>query len=97
MARHANVVFASGQLLQLTATALAADTKFTFQNRTGDILRVTATVDATPPDPVTGLWYSYRSGDGPVGETLAALFPGIAATRLWAYAATAGTVEVSHA
>lgn len=95
MARHANVAVPAATMTQLTADDA---TIVTVQNLSdsGTPVKLFATVDATAPTDLTEA-FTLDPGQMIAGFYLSELFPGIVATRLWAFAPyRAATVRISH-
>jgi hypothetical protein len=94
MPRNTKVTLLPGVWTQLTDANV---TSITFQNQGGDSVLVAGTVGATPPTTLDTA-IKYGPGLGEANAALADLFPGIAATRVYAYSAHGGQqVFVSHA
>lgn len=79
-------------------TQLTADdaTKITFQNLSGPQILVKGAASATAPTDLTGA-KRYEMGEGENGKSLADMFPGITAVRVYAWTGRAGVkVSVEH-
>lgn len=95
MAQNTDITLTAGDWTQLTNADAAGD--ITFQNKTGDVIWVKATVDATKPTNFDGA-IRYELWEGESVQTIAELFPGLTAPdRLWAWSHNGGKVAVSHA
>ena len=93
MAQNTDIVLPIGVWTQLSNADISA---ITFQNKAGNFILVKGTVGATAPTNDDGA-VRYNPGQGERNALLADLFPGIAATRVYAYAPTGAEVMVSHA
>ncbi|UXU79587.1 hypothetical protein GB880_007015 [Paracoccus sp. SMMA_5_TC] len=97
MPRHEAVVLEYGQWVQLTVADVTA---ISFQVIAGAEVHITGTDGPVPPGPGAAGW-QYAPGQGERNVALADLFPGIAASRVWAQASggggVPGRVMVSHA
>ncbi len=85
-------------LTQNAWTQLTADdaTKITFQNLTGPQILVKGAASATAPTDKTGA-KRYEIGEGENGKSLADMFPGITAVRVYAWTGADGVkVSVEH-
>jgi hypothetical protein len=93
MAQNTTIALASRTWTQLTNTDA---TSATFMNLGPATVYIKGTVGATPPtDTLGGL--AYEPGQGELNTSLANMWPGIAATRLYAYSGTPTEVMISHA
>lgn len=92
MPRHEQVALVDGEWTQITNAAV---TEISFQLIEGGQVSIAGTVGTTPP--TAGGW-RYLAGQGERKVALADLFPGIAATRVWAQmVGGSGRIMVSHA
>ena len=93
MASTTDVTLTENAWTQLTADDA---TKITFQNLSGPQILVKGAASATAPTDLTGA-KRYEMGEGEVGKSLADLFPGITAVRVYAWTGRAGVkVSVEH-
>ena len=93
MAKHDTDALGDAVWAELTANDVTA---LTFQNYGPSGIAIKATTGPVPTD-LTGS-VRYTMGEGEFSLALADLAPGIAATRVWAYATEGGArVSVSHA
>ena len=92
MAQNTDIVLPIGAWTQLTDANVTA---ITFQNKSGNYILVKGTSGATAPTDDNGA-VRYNPGQGERNVLLSDLFPGIAATRVYAYAPTGAEVMVSH-
>jgi hypothetical protein len=93
MAQNTDIVVPIGVWTQLTNANV---TSITFQNKSGNFILVKGTVGETAPTDNDGA-IRYNPGQGERNASLTDLFPGIAATRVYAYAFSGAEVMVSHA
>lgn len=93
MAQNTSIQIPRYEWTQITDADVAA---ITFQNVGGNSIAIKGTVDATAPTNADGA-LRYHQGRGERNVSLADLFPGIAAVRLWAYSEGGSHVAVSHA
>jgi len=93
MAQNTDVVLPIEVWTQLTNADV---TSITFQNKSGNFILVKGTVGASAPSDDDGA-VRYNPGQGERNVSLSDLFPGVAATRVYAYAPTGAEVMVSHA
>ena len=93
MAQNTDITLPIAAWTQLTDADI---TVITFQNKSGNFIFVKGTASATAPTDDNGA-IRYNPGQGELKTSLADLFPGISATRLYAYAPTGAEVMVSHA
>ena len=93
MARNTDIPLPTATWTQLTDADV---TSITFQNKSGDYILVKGTVGASAPSDDDGA-VRYNPGQGERNVSLSDLFPGVAATRVYAYAPTGAEVMVSHA
>jgi len=93
MARNTDIPLPTATWTQLTDADV---TSITFQNKSGDYILVKGTVGASAPSDDDGS-VRYNPGQGERNVSLSDLFPGVAATRVYAYAPTGAEVMVSHA
>jgi hypothetical protein len=92
-ARNTTLTLTAGTWLQLTDNDV---TSITFQNKSGVDIWVAGTTSASAPsNKLTAI--KYGPGQGERLATLADLFPGISAVRVYAYTDSNGEVFVSHA
>ena len=99
MAQHTTVTIPERTWVQLTNASVSS---ITFQNVSRDTkIYVTGTADTTPPTLGGNPFIIYAESQGELNTTLTDLFPGISATRVWAYNPAEGEgdarVFVSHA
>lgn len=93
MAQNTDIVLAIGAWTQLTNADVTA---ITFQNKSGGFILVKGTIGATAPTDDDGA-VRYNPGQGERNVSLSDLFPGISATRVYAYTDAGAEVMVSHA
>ena len=93
MAKNTDITLPTATWAQLTDADV---TSITFQNKSGDYILVKGTVGASAPSDDDGA-VRYNPGQGERNVSLSDLFPGVAATRVYAYAPTGAEVMVSHA
>jgi len=93
MARNTDILLPTATWTQLTDADV---TSITFQNKSGDYILVKGTVGASAPSDDDGA-VRYNPGQGERNVSLSDLFPGVAATRVYAYAPNGAEVMVSHA
>lgn len=94
MAQNTTVDVPAATWTQLTDADISA---ITFQNLGGNYCLIKGTTDTSAPTTTAGA-IRYNPGQGERNVTLSDLFPGIASVdRVWAYAADATAVMVSHA
>ena len=93
MPRNTDIPLPTATWTQLTDADV---TSITFQNKSGDYILVKGTVGASAPSDDDGA-VRYNPGQGERNVSLSDLFPGVAATRVYAYAPTGAEVMVSHA
>ena len=93
MPKNTDVVLPIATWTQLTDADVTA---ITFQNKSGNYILVKGTVGATAPTDDDGA-VRYNPGQGERNVAMTDLFPGVAATRVYAYAPTGAEVMVSHA
>ena len=93
MAQNTTVTLTAETWTQLTDADV---TSITFQNKSGDYILVKGTVGASAPSDDDGA-VRYNPGQGERNVSLSDLFPGVAATRVYAYAPNGAEVMVSHA
>jgi len=93
MARNTDILLPTASWTQLTDADV---TSITFQNKSGDYILVKGTVGASAPSDDDGA-VRYNPGQGERNVSLSDLFPGVAATRVYAYAPNGAEVMVSHA
>jgi hypothetical protein len=93
MAQNTDVVLPIATWTQLTDADVTA---ITFQNKSSNYILVKGTVGASAPTDDDGA-VRYNPGQGERNVSLSDLFPGVAATRVYAYAPTGAKVMVSHA
>lgn len=95
MAQNTDVTVAASSWTQLTDAD--ASGPVTFQNKTGDVIWIKATVNTTAPTNFLGS-IRYEPNEGEKKSTLAELFPGLTSpVRLWAWSQSGGRVVISHA
>lgn len=93
MARVADVALTQGAWTQLTADDA---TKITFQNLSGPQILVKGAASASAPTDAGGA-KRYEIGEGENGKSLADMFPGITAVRVYAWTGGQGViVSVEH-
>jgi hypothetical protein len=93
MARVADVTLTENAWTQLTADDA---TKITFQNLSGPQILVKGAASATAPTDLGGS-KRYEIGEGENGKSLADMFPGITAVRVYAWTSRSGVVvSVDH-
>ena len=92
MAQNTDVGLPIATWTQLTDADV---TSITFQNKSGNYILVKGTAGATAPTDDNGA-VRYNPGQGELNTTLSDLFPGVSATRVYAYAPTGAEVMVSH-
>jgi hypothetical protein len=92
MAQNTDIVLPIGAWTQLTDADVTA---ITFQNKSGNYILVKGTVGATAPTNNDGA-IRYNPGQGERSVSLSDLFPGISASRVYAYALNGAEVMVSH-
>ena len=92
MAQNTDKVLPIAAWAQLTDADI---TSITFQNKSGNFILVKGTVGAVAPTTDDGA-VRYNPGQGERNVSLNDLFPGIAATRVYAFAPTGAEVMVSH-
>ena len=92
MAQNTDIVLPIGAWTQLTDADVTA---ITFQNKSGNYILVKGTVGATAPTNNDGA-IRYNPGQGERNVSLSDLFPGISASRVYAYAPNGAEVMVSH-
>lgn len=93
MAQNTTITLAAETWTQLTDANV---TSITFQNISGYHVMVKGTTSAVAPTNDDGA-IRYNPGQGERNALLSDLFPGISATRVYAYAPTGAEVMVSHA
>ena len=93
MAQNTSKTVTGGAWTQLTDADVTA---ITFQNTGGHEIYIAGTATASAPSNLDTA-IRYNPGQGEANRTLADLFPGISATRVYAYAHNTGSVFVSHA
>lgn len=93
MAQNTTIIVPAKTWTQLTDADV---TSITFHNTTGYYVLIKGTAGATAPTDDGGA-IRYDPGQGERNVFLSELFPGISATRLYAYAPTGAEVMVSHA
>ena len=93
MAQNTDITLPIGAWTQLTDSDVSS---ITFQNKSGNYILVKGTVGAVAPTDNDGS-IRYNPGQGEASTLLSSLFPGIAATRVYAYAPSGAEVMVSHA
>ena len=93
MAQNTDIPLPTATWTQLTDADV---TSITFQNKSGDYILVKGTVGASAPSDDDGA-VRYNPGQGERNVSLSDLFPGVAATRVYAYAPNGAEVMVSHA
>ena len=93
MAQNTDVFIPIGVWTQLTDADV---TSITFQNKLGNYIFVKGTVGAVAPTDENGA-IRYNPGQGERNVSLSDLFPGVAATRVYAYSPSGSQVFVSHA
>lgn len=94
MAQNTTVDVPAATWTQLTDADISS---ITFQNLGGNYCLIKGTTDGTAPTSTAGA-IRYNPGQGERNATMTDLFPGITGVdRLWAYAADATAVMVSHA
>lgn len=94
MAQQITKTLAAATWTQLTDANI---TSITFQNISGNFVRIKATVGANAPSDLTGS-LRYNPGQGERNTSLADLFPGVSgANRVYAYSQDGAQVVVSHA
>lgn len=92
MPRHEQLPLTDGQWVQITNADV---TEISFQLIEGSQVTIAGTSGATQP--TAGCW-RYSAGQGERNAALADLFPGVAATRVWAQMIGGpGRIMVSHA
>lgn len=92
MAQNTDLILPIAVWTQLTDANV---TSITFQNKSGNYILVKGTAGATAPTDDDGA-VRYNPGQGERNVLLSDLFPGISATRVYAYAPTGAEVMVSH-
>jgi len=93
MAQYTDIVLTADNWTQLTNADV---TTITFQNKGTYHILVKGTTDATKPTNDDGA-IRYNPGQGELNTALSDLFPGISASRVWAYADKSLGVMVGHA
>lgn len=93
MAQNTTITLAAETWTQLTDANI---TSITFQNISGYHVMVKGTASAVAPTDDDGA-IRYNPGQGERNVLLSDLFPGISATRVYAYAPNGAEVMVSHA
>lgn len=93
MAQNTTITLAAETWTQLTDANI---TSITFQNISGYHVMVKGTTSAVAPTDDDGA-IRYNPGQGERNVLLSDLFPGISATRVYAYAPNGAEVMVSHA
>ena len=93
MPQNTDVVLPIATWTQLTDADVTA---ITFQNKSGNYILVKGTVGAVAPTDDDGA-VRYNPGQGERNVSMSDLFPGLSATRVYAYAPTGAEVMVSHA
>jgi len=93
MAQNTDVIIPIETWTQITNADVAS---ITFQNKAGNFILIKGTVGASAPSDDDGA-VRYNPGQGERNVSLSDLFPGVAATRVYAYAPTGAEVMVSHA
>jgi hypothetical protein len=99
VAHHTTVTVSERSWVQLTNASVSS---ITFQNVSRSTkIYITGTADATPPTLGGNPYIVYAESQGELNTSLSDLFPGISATRVWAYNPSEGEgdarVFVSHA
>jgi len=93
MAQNTTLIVPSRTWTQLTDADV---TSITFQNTSGYYILIKGVAGASAPTDDDGA-VRYNPGQGERNVLLSDLFPGISATRVYAYAPTGAEVMVSHA
>ena len=93
MAQNTTITLAAETWTQLTDANI---TSITFQNISGYHVMVKGTTSAVAPTDDDGA-VRYNPGQGERNVLLSDLFPGISATRVYAYAPNGAEIMVSHA
>jgi hypothetical protein len=93
MAQNTTITLAAGAWTQLTDADVLS---ITFQNTGSYHILIKGTTDATAPTDKAGAIRA-NPGQGELNVSLSDLFPGISASRVWAYSEQAVGVFVSHA
>lgn len=94
MAQNTTVSVPARTWTQLTNADVSA---ITFQNISGQTIKVKGTVGAVAPDDATGS-FGYTAGTGEVNVVLSELFLGVTGVnRVYAYSHGPAAVAVSHA
>ena len=94
MAQNTTVNIPANTWTQITDANVAA---LTFQNISGNFVRVKGTAGTTAPTDLAGS-LRYNPGQGERNVDLADLFPGVAGVnRLWVFATDGAQVVVSNA
>ena len=93
MAQNTTVSIPEKTWTQLTDADVTA---ITLQNQSGYHIFVKGTTSASTPTNADGA-IRYNPGQGEPNTSLADMFPGITAVRLYAYAPEGASVMVSHA
>ena len=93
MAQNTTINLTPETWTQLTDADVSS---ITFQNKSGYHILIKGTADATAPTNAAGA-IRYNPGQGERNVLLSDLFPGISATRVYAYAPNGAEVMVSHA
>ena len=94
MAQNTTISVPAGTWTQITDADVSA---ITFQVRPSAFgVFISGTADTTAPTTTSGAIY-YSPNQGEANVSLADLFPGISAVRVWAFADAPASVFVSHA
>lgn len=93
MAQNTDITLTAETWTQLTDADVTA---ITFQNKSGNYVLVKGTTSASAPTDDDGA-IRYNPGQGERNTSLADLFPGISAVRVYARADNGAEVMVSHA
>jgi hypothetical protein len=93
MPQNTNLVIPAATWTLLTDADV---TSLTFQNKATSDLLIVGTVGAVAPTSFAAA-ITYGPSTGERNVALADLFPGVAATRVYAYSESGGQVFVSHA
>lgn len=92
MAQNTDITLPIAAWTQLTDANV---TSITFQNKSGGYILVKGTAGATAPTNNDGA-IRYNPGQGERNALLSDLWPGIGATRVYAYTDSGAEVMVSH-
>jgi uncharacterized protein with WD repeat len=93
MAQNTDISVPKEAWTQLTDADVSS---ITFQNKSGNFVLIKGTTSASTPTNADGA-IRYNPGQGEPNTSLADMFPGISAVRLYAYAPEGALIMVSHA